>query len=55
MMQTLTKHDVIDRREARYRRRMNLRVTTQEQAVEFVNDMGVAFLFPIQGVEMPYY
>jgi hypothetical protein len=52
-MQTLTKHDVIDRREARYRRRMNLRVTTKEQAVEFVNDVGFAFLFPIQGVEMP--
>jgi hypothetical protein len=52
-MPTLTKHDVIDRREVRYRRRMNLRVTTQEQAVEFVNDVGFAFLFPIQGVEMP--
>jgi hypothetical protein len=52
-MPTLTKHDVIDRREVRYRRRMNLRVTTQEQAVEFVNDVGFAFLFPIQAVEMP--
>jgi hypothetical protein len=54
MMQTLTKHDVIDRREVRYRRRMNLRVTTQEQAVEFIHDVGFAFLFPIQGVEMSY-
>lgn len=50
---TLTKHDVIDRRETRYRRRMDLRVTTPEQAVEFVNDLGFAFLFPIQNVEMP--
>jgi len=49
----LTKHTVIERREARYRRRMNLRVTTKEQAVEFVNDVGFCFLFPIQGVEMP--
>lgn len=52
-MKPLTKHMVIDRREARYRRRMNLRVTTQEQAAEFVNDVGFCFLFPIQGVEMP--
>jgi hypothetical protein len=52
-MKPLTKHAVIDRREARYRRRMNLRVTTKEQAIEFVNDVGFCFLFPIQGVEMP--
>ena len=32
---------------------MNLRVTTTEQAIEFVKDVGVCFLFPIQGVEMP--
>jgi hypothetical protein len=49
----LTKHEIVDRREARYRRRMNLRVTTQAQAVEFVKDVGFYFLFPIQGVEMP--
>ena len=52
-MTSLTKHTVTDRREVRYRRRMNLRVTKQEQAVEFVNDMGFCFLFPIQKVEMP--
>ncbi len=52
-MTPLTKHIVIDLREARYRRRMNLRVTTKEQAVNFVNDVGFCFLFPIQGVEMP--
>jgi hypothetical protein len=52
-MPTFTKHDMIDAREMRYRRRMNLRVTTQEQAVEFVNDVGFCCLFPIQGVEMP--
>jgi hypothetical protein len=44
---------VIEQREARYRRRMNLRVTTKEQAVTFVNDVGFCFLFPIQGVELP--
>lgn len=52
-MSSLTKHTVIDRRTARYRRRMNLRITTKEQAAAFVNDMGFCFLFPIQGVEMP--
>ena len=52
-MTSLTKHTVLDRREVRYRRRMNLRVTKKEQAVEFVNDMGFCFLFPIQKVEMP--
>jgi hypothetical protein len=49
----LTKHELVDRREARYRRRMDVRVTTPAQAVEFVNDVGFCFLFPIQGVEMP--
>src|SRR5512137_2929501 len=52
-MKTLTKHDVIDRRAVRYRRRMDLRITTKDQAVEFVNDVGFCFLFPIQNVEMP--
>jgi hypothetical protein len=49
----LTKPEMVDRREARYRRRMDLRVTTPAQAVEFVNEVGFCFLFPIQGVEMP--
>jgi hypothetical protein len=52
-MRPLTKYAVIEHREARYRRRMNLRVTTREQAVEFVHDVGFCFLFPIQGVDMP--
>jgi hypothetical protein len=52
-MKTLTKPDLLAAREVRYRRRMNLRVTNQRQAIEFVNDMGFCFLFPIQKVEMP--
>jgi hypothetical protein len=52
-MDALTKHTVIERREMRYRRRLNLRITTQEHAIEFVNDVGFCFLFPIQAVEMP--
>lgn len=49
----LSKQAILSNRAARYRRRMNLRVTTKEQAVEFVNEVGFCFLFPIQGVEMP--
>ncbi len=52
-MPNLTKHDVQKMREARYRRRMDLRVTSPEQARRFIDDVGFGFLFPIQGVEMP--
>ncbi|HTP10441.1 MAG TPA: crosslink repair DNA glycosylase YcaQ family protein [Anaerolineae bacterium] len=52
-MKTLTKQDLLTAREIRYRRRMNLRITSPEQAVKFVNDVGFCFLFPIQKVEMP--
>jgi hypothetical protein len=52
-MPGLTRLAVLAAREKRYRRRTNLRVTTIEQAIEFVNDVGFCFLFPIQKVEMP--
>jgi hypothetical protein len=52
-MKSLTKHDVLAAREVRYRRRLNLRVLNQQQAVEFVNDVGFSFLFPIQKIELP--
>jgi uncharacterized protein YcaQ len=52
-MQTLTKADLLAAREVRYRRRLNLRLKDQQQAVEFVNDVGFCFLFPIHKVEMP--
>jgi len=41
------------RRAARYRRRMNLRVKTTDEAVRWIGEAGFAFLFPIQNVEMP--
>ena len=53
MMKTLTKQTLLTAREARYRRRLNLRITSPEQAVKFVDDVGFCFLFPIQKVEMP--
>jgi len=52
-MKAVTKPGLLAAREARYRRRMNLRVMNQPQAVEFVNDVGFSFLFPIQKVELP--
>jgi len=52
-MKALTKPDLLAAREVRYRRRMNLRVTTKEEAAKFVDDVGFCFLFPIQGVELP--
>ncbi len=52
-MKTLTRRDLLAAREVRYRRRMNLRITSPAQAVKFVDDVGFCFLFPIQNVEMP--
>jgi hypothetical protein len=52
-MKALTKADLLAVREVRYRRRMNLRLKNQTQAVEFVNDLGFSFLFPIQKLELP--
>ena len=53
-MPNLTKHDITAARVARYRRRMDLRVTSPEQAKEFVDDVGFCFLFPIQGIDGPF-
>ena len=52
-MNALTKADLLAAREIRYRRRMSLRLKIQAQAVEFVNDLGFSFLFPIQKLELP--
>ena len=52
-MRALTKSAITSRREARYRRRMNLRVKTTGEAIEFINTVGFSFLFPIQNIEMP--
>jgi hypothetical protein len=52
-MTLLSKRAILSARETRYRRRLNLRVLNQQQAVDFVNDVSFCFLFPIQKVEMP--
>lgn len=49
----LTRQHILAARAARYRRRMDLRITTPAQAIEFVNDVGFCFLFPIKDIEMP--
>lgn len=51
-MPNLTKRDIMTAREARYRRRMSLRVTTPAEAKAFVDDVGFCLLFPTQ-IEMP--
>lgn len=40
-------------REARYRRRMDLRLATQKQARAFVREVGFCLLFPVRNVEIP--
>ena len=52
-MSSPRKQDLLRARQARYRRRMDLRVTTPDEAVQFVAAVGFCFLFPIQGIEMP--
>jgi hypothetical protein len=52
-IKALTKSTITSAREARYRRRLNLQIKTSEEAIEFINDVGFSFLFPIQNVEMP--
>ena len=51
-MPNLTKRGILEVRQARYRRRMDLRVTTPAEAKAFVDDVGYCLLFPTQ-VEMP--
>lgn len=40
-------------RNARYRRARNLRLRDADGIREFVNDVGLCLLFPVQGLEMP--
>ncbi len=51
-MLNLTKHDMLKAREARYRRRMDLRIKTPAEAKTFIDDVGFCLLFPAQ-IEMP--
>ncbi len=44
---------IIERRNARYRRTPERRVTTIEEARAFVDDMGFCHFWPIKGIETP--
>jgi len=48
-----TPEQVADWRDVHYRRRPDLRLRTAQQALQFINDVGFCFLFPVKGVEMP--
>ena len=51
-MPNLTKREILEARQARFRRRMDLRITTPAEAKVFVDDVGFCLLFPTQ-VEAP--
>ena len=53
MVKTLTLSEIVERRDIRYRRRPNLALDRIDDAVEFLDDVGFCFLFPIKGVEFP--
>ncbi len=50
---TLSRTQLTRARDLRYRRRPSLRLKSADDAVRFVNDLGLCFLWPIGGVEMP--
>ncbi len=53
MTVTLTQDWIAARRNERYRRRMDLRLTEIDQAERFIDDVGFAFFWPIKGIEAP--
>jgi hypothetical protein len=53
MIFPLTRKAVQEARAERYRQRPDLRVRTQEEALEFLNDVGLCLLFSAQDVELP--
>lgn len=50
---TITQGWLEAQRTRRYRRRMDLRVTTIEEGQRFIDDVGFAFFWPIKGIEAP--
>lgn len=49
----LTPEQVESWRDVRYHRRRNLRLRSRQQALQFINEVGFCFLFPVKTVEMP--
>jgi hypothetical protein len=52
-MPTLSLHDLTAYRAETYRLRPGLRVTTREQAVDFVNQRGFVYFWPVKDVLLP--
>lgn len=53
MMATLSWEIVQDYRSRTYRSRPELRLSHRQQAIDFVNERGFVFFWPIQGVTLP--
>jgi len=50
---TLAPEFVAAERDRRYRRRVELRLKTEEEAARFVDEVGLCVLFPVQRMELP--
>ena len=50
---TLSWHEIAAWRDRRYRRQGERRLRSEDQARQFVDEVGFCFLFPAPGVEMP--
>jgi hypothetical protein len=53
MSPELTAHDLQSLRAGRYHQRPYLRVHTEEEALGFLNDVGICLLFSAKGIELP--
>ena len=53
MNSTLTRAALVEARAERYRQRSHLRVRSKEEALEFLNDVGLCLLFSASDIELP--
>ena len=53
MSEVLTREDLEAARAERYRWRPTLRVRTEEEALEFLNSVGLCLLFSAKELELP--
>lgn len=52
-VETVAYGDIANRRRARWRQTADLKVKTQAEAVRFIDEVGVALLFPGDGIVLP--
>jgi hypothetical protein len=53
VVRAMTKETLLAARSCRYRQRYDLRVQTEEQALHFLNQVGLCLLFSGKGIELP--